>query len=111
MRNSPYGITVPFRTNATINKFPILRIAPAGPHHGRPPSLLLPEFPLPRLPQAGGQTPYRDQPLRTRQGPTDAPLPYLQGPLLRTEGDTPVRLPTAAREGRIGPGARRRGVR
>src|SRR5208337_1040462 len=25
MRNSPYGITVPFRANATINKFHILR--------------------------------------------------------------------------------------
>jgi hypothetical protein len=24
MRNSPYGITVPFRANATINKFRIL---------------------------------------------------------------------------------------
>src|SRR5271157_3720099 len=25
MRNSPYGITVPFRANATINKFRILK--------------------------------------------------------------------------------------
>ena len=25
MRNSPYGITVPFRANATINKFRVLR--------------------------------------------------------------------------------------
>ena len=35
----------------------------------------------------------------------------LQDPLLRAEGDTPVRLPAAAGEGRIGPGAHRRGVR
>jgi hypothetical protein len=26
MRNSPYGITVPFRANATINKFRILSV-------------------------------------------------------------------------------------
>ena len=51
----------------------------------------------------------------SRYGPdkaaTHAPLPHLQGPLLRAEGDAPVRLPAAAGEGRIGPGAHRRGVR
>ena len=28
MRNSPYGITVPFRTNATINKSRVLNASP-----------------------------------------------------------------------------------
>lgn len=32
MRNSPYGITVPFRANATINKFRILTAVVRGQH-------------------------------------------------------------------------------
>ena len=51
----------------------------------------------------------------SRYGPdkaaAHAPLPHLQGPLLRAQGDAPVRLPAAAGEGRVGPGAHRRGVR
>ena len=39
MRNSPYGITVPFRANATINKFRILSMR-----------LRLPPLAIPLLP-------------------------------------------------------------
>ncbi len=54
-----------------------LRIAPAGPRHGRPLSLLLPEFPMPRAWQAGGRKSHRDRPIRRTQGATHAPMPGL----------------------------------
>ena len=40
-----------------------------------------------------------------------APLPHLQGPLLRAQGHPAVRLPPAGGEGRRRPGPRRRGLR
>src|SRR4029078_6936715 len=84
---------------------------PDAPRHGRPVSLLLPEFRLPRVRQTGGGNPDRDQPLRPRQAAPHAPIPYLQGPLRRAQGDTPVRRPPRPPQGRVRPGARLRGVR
>src|SRR3954464_6847422 len=63
-----------------------------GPDHGRPLAVLLPELRLPRARQAGRGKPDRLPPLRPRQVAAHAPLPHLQGPLLRTQGDAAVRL-------------------
>jgi hypothetical protein len=46
MRNSPYGITVPFRANATVNKFRALRDPLGG---GRRALVALRPVPLDRL--------------------------------------------------------------
>ena len=51
------------------------------------------------------------RPLRQAQAHPAALLPHLQGPLLRAQGHAPVRLPAARGEGRLGPGAPRRGLR
>ena len=54
--------------------------------------LLLPGPGLPRLWQAGTRQSDGRRPRRQDSADPAALLPYLQGPVLRTEGDTPVRL-------------------
>ena len=51
--------------------------------HGRPLSILLPEFRVPRPRQARGRKSDSDQPIWSREGSLDAPLPHLQGSIFR----------------------------
>ena len=88
-----------------------LKILRSGPHPGRPLTLLLPEFRVPRSRETRGGKFVRDQSLRPRQVPPHAPLPDLSGAVLRAPGNGSVRGQARPREGRIGPGAHRRGGR
>ena len=78
---------------------------------GRPLSVLLPEFRVPRSRRPGRRKPLRLRPLR--QGRLDPlpPLPLLRRSVLRAQGHPAVPLAPAQGEGHRRPGARRRGVR
>ena len=66
---------------------------------------------LPRPRQARGRQPDGLRPLRQAEAASAALLPHLQAPVLRAEGDAPVRLPTARGQGGLALRAPRRAVR
>src|SRR6516162_4303144 len=72
--------------------------------------LLLPESRLSRLWPARQGQPDGPHALRCQQAAAAA-LSHLQGPLLRTQGDTAFWRPVARGKGRVAPGPHRRGGR